>query len=293
MSTDQLQIFAAEAVENLSQTFNHYAAAAQEEFPVLTDTLKSYTAEAIHQSQTLIKSEKLNRWALVGTLFVTYLGLVQVLRFRNLRKLNKKYAAYLKDPYKLDYKVAHGIMNQVMLREAPWMYGFSTQMALIKTYAVAPGTGLLVATRQLTQESTVGKRAEDTGVILSEFIVGELDSERGMKALAKMNWLHRRYGNKIRQPEMLHTLAMFGDYSPSTCLSLAKQNSAGACALVRDVRMALHDSPRKGRNIHLLERNRFPDGDVQPPRHARRPRDLDRRIRQREHILHSQQQSMR
>jgi len=97
-----------------------------------------------------------------------------------------------------------------MLREAPWMYGFSTQMALIKTYAVAPGTGLLVATRQLTQESTVGKRAEDTGVILGQFLVGGLDSDRGMKALSKMNWLHRRYGNKIRRPEMLHTLAMFG-----------------------------------------------------------------------------------
>jgi hypothetical protein len=74
---------------------------------------------------------------------------------------------------------------------------------------VAPGTGLLVQTRQLTSDATVGKRAEDTGVILTEFLVGSMDSERGSKALAKMNWLHRRYGSKIKQPELLHTLSMF------------------------------------------------------------------------------------
>jgi hypothetical protein len=212
MSTDHLQIFAAETVKNLSQTFTHYAAAAQEELPALTDAFKAYTSEALLQSRSLMESEKDSRWAITGTIIITYLFLVQVLRFRNLRQMNRKYAAYIKDPSKLDYKVSHGIMKTVMLREAPWMYGFSTQMALVKTYAVAPGTGLLVATRQLTQESTVGKRAEDTGVILTEFVVGDMDSDRGLKALSKMNWLHRRYGNKIQRPEMLHTLAMFGNF---------------------------------------------------------------------------------
>jgi hypothetical protein len=45
--------------------------------------------------------------------------------------------------------------------------------------------------------------------MITEFLVGSMDSDRGSKALAKMNWLHRRYGSKIKQPELLHTLAMF------------------------------------------------------------------------------------
>lgn len=171
-------------------------------------------------SSTLIKNKTLKlmgtmeilqlpRWTLLATGAVLYLGLVQILRFRSLRNLNKTYAAYLHDPYSLDYKTAHQIMKRVILYETPFMFVFGTQWALLKTYTVAPGTGLLVQTRQLTSGSTVGKRAEDTGVILTEFLVGSMDSDRGSKALAKMNWIHRRYGNKIKQPELLHTLAMF------------------------------------------------------------------------------------
>lgn len=148
-------------------------------------------------------------WPLLGIATLLYLTLVKLLRFQSLRNQTKAYASYLSDPYTLSYTTAHPIMKRIMLYEAPWLYAFSTQWALIKTYAVAPGTGLLVQTRQLTTPSLVGKRAEDTSVILTEFLVGSMDSERGSKALAKMNWLHRRYGSKIKQPELLHTLAMF------------------------------------------------------------------------------------
>jgi hypothetical protein len=157
----------------------------------------------------LMKILQLPLWSLLGIGVVLYLGLVQTLRFRSLRKLNKTYAAYLHDPYSLDYKTAHQIMRRVILYETPFMYAFGTQWALLKTYTVASGTTLLVQTGQLTSDSTVGKRAEDTGVILAEFLVGSVDSDRGSKALAKMNWLHRRYGRKIKQTELLHTLAMF------------------------------------------------------------------------------------
>jgi hypothetical protein len=71
------------------------------------------------------------------------------------------------------------------------------------------GNRFLVQTRQLTSEATVGKRAEDTSVILTEFLVSSMDSDCGSKALAKMNWMHRRYGSEIKQPELLCTLAMF------------------------------------------------------------------------------------
>lgn len=78
-------------------------------------------------------------------------------------------------------------MKRVVLYESPWMYAFGIQWPLLKTYTVATGTGLLVQTRQLTSDSTVGKRAEDTGIILTEFLVDSMDSDRGSKDLAKMN----------------------------------------------------------------------------------------------------------
>jgi hypothetical protein len=169
----------------------------------------SPTKDKILDVMSTMEIMQLHASTLLAIVVVLYLGLVQALRYRSFKNINKTYAAYRRDPYLLDYKTAHQIMKRVMLYEFPWMFAFGTQWALLKTYTVATGTGLLVQTRQITSDSTVGKRAEDTGVILSEFLVGSLDSDRGSKALAKMNWMHRRYGSKIKQPELLHTLAMF------------------------------------------------------------------------------------
>ena len=81
--------------------------------------------------------------------------------------------------------------------------------ALIKSYGIASGTKLLVATRRLTNEKIVGKRSEDTGAILYECLVPGIDSDRGLKALSKMNWIHAQYGSRITNAEVIHTLALF------------------------------------------------------------------------------------
>lgn len=138
-----------------------------------------------------------------------YLFLVRFLRFRAVQRLQDAYAPFVKDPYSLDYQTAHEITKLAMLYDVPWTYFFGITWALIKTYGIASGTSLLVQTRQLTTEAKVGKRAEDTGVLLSEFVLGSVDSDRGMRALSKVNWLHRRYGAKVGNEEMIHTLAMF------------------------------------------------------------------------------------
>jgi len=36
-----------------------------------------------------------------------------------------------------------------------------------------------------------------------------IDSERGRRALAKMNWIHARYGEAITNGDLIHTLALF------------------------------------------------------------------------------------
>jgi ER-bound oxygenase mpaB/B'/Rubber oxygenase, catalytic domain len=147
--------------------------------------------------------------AIISAFLALYIVLVRILRYRALNSLNKKYSRFFKDPHTLDYKTAHEIIKVPMLYDLPLLFGVSTQIGLIKTYGIASGTTLLAATRRLTEVSQVGRRAVDTAVILSEFLVGSMDSDRGLTALAKLNWIHGQYGSKITNPEMIHTLAMF------------------------------------------------------------------------------------
>lgn len=140
--------------------------------------------------------------------FIGYLALVRLLRFRALRQLEREHASLLKDPQAMNYKAAHKIMHLSMLYDCPFIFGFSGQFSLLKTFAITSGTDLLVKTRQLSNSQNVGRRITDTALITTEFVIGSVDSGRGSTALAKMNWIHRQYGDKITQPEMLHTLAV-------------------------------------------------------------------------------------
>lgn len=145
----------------------------------------------------------------VVSLILIYLGLVRQLRFSNVRRLEARFPDSNKNSGSMDHVTAHEILKAVMLKEFPFMYAFSTQWALIKSYGIASGTKLLVQTRRLTNEKTVGKRSEDTGVILGELLLQGLDSERGLLALSKMNWLHAQYGTRISNDDLVHTLALF------------------------------------------------------------------------------------
>jgi len=54
----------------------------------------------------------------------------------------------------------------------------------------------------------VGKRYADTTVLVGEFLVNDIDSERACVALNRMNWIHARYGNKIQMDQMVYTLCL-------------------------------------------------------------------------------------
>ena len=145
----------------------------------------------------------------VASALVLYLLLVRALRYQRVRQLERKYAKYVEKPYAMDYKTAHEIAKLHMLDEQQFLTLLSTQWALIKTYSIARGTRLLVRTRQIGSLKCVGRRAEDTGVFLGELIAGDMDEQRWMAALSKVNWLHSRYKNHITAGEMLSTLAFF------------------------------------------------------------------------------------
>lgn len=54
----------------------------------------------------------------------------------------------------------------------------------------------------------VGKRYADTTVLVGEFLVNDLDSERACVAINRMNWIHSRYGNRIQMDQMVYTLCL-------------------------------------------------------------------------------------
>lgn len=62
---------------------------------------------------------------------------------------------------------------------------------------------------ELNDPTTAARRAEDTGIFVVEFISQGLDSERGSTLLARINWLHSRWGRHIKQDDLLFTLSLF------------------------------------------------------------------------------------
>ncbi|KAL2787359.1 hypothetical protein BJX66DRAFT_286356 [Aspergillus keveii] len=146
---------------------------------------------------------------IILALTTLYLLLTSILRTRHLHNLTKKYAHLTPNPYTMTPAQAHPILLSILTSEFPFSYAVSTQFALLKSYAIPSGTSLLVATRRLTSPRTVAKRSEDTAIFISELLTSGLDTERGLTALSKMNWIHRQYGNKITNEDMIHTFALF------------------------------------------------------------------------------------
>lgn len=98
----------------------------------------------------------------------------------------------------------------------PWTVTVALSFALFKTYAIPSISAVLCKSGQLSTHESAGRRAEDTGIFINEFSgggmsheVAGLDTERGSIALARMNWLHSRYGNLISRDDKLFTLALF------------------------------------------------------------------------------------
>lgn len=54
----------------------------------------------------------------------------------------------------------------------------------------------------------VGKRYADTTVLVGEFLVNDIDSERACIAINRMNWIHSRYSSAIKMDQMVYTLCL-------------------------------------------------------------------------------------
>ncbi|KAL4800218.1 hypothetical protein BDV19DRAFT_384578 [Aspergillus venezuelensis] len=144
----------------------------------------------------------------LALLLPTYLLTISLLHHHTLTTHRKKYTHLTSNPYTMTLSESHSILLTLLTKTYPLSFALSGQIALIKSYSIASGTKLLVSTRRLSTNSGVGKRVEDTAIIFSEILTSGVDSERGLRTLSKLNWIHAQYGNRIKNEEMIHTLAL-------------------------------------------------------------------------------------
>ena len=69
----------------------------------------------------------------------------------------------------------------------------------------------MVATGELENTKLALKRVADTGVLILEFALNSPTSDRAVKAIARMNYLHAPYvkSGKITNDDLLFTLSLF------------------------------------------------------------------------------------
>ena len=97
------------------------------------------------------------------------------------------------------------IVQRLACWEFPWDTTRALELALFRTFCAPRIGGVLHATGEF--EARAQKRYDDTDLIVSEMVEHGLDSERGARALARMNQIHARFA--IGNAEFLYVLSTF------------------------------------------------------------------------------------
>lgn len=161
---------------------------------------------------------------------VSYLLLVRALRYRRRDEISRRYPQYQtrEEMASMSISEAASVLKELGSREFPTTFYTSVSFALFKvsrefsdlgcsrlrhaqTYGIPTISKLLVATSQLSGDTTASKRRTDTGVLMSEIIWNTPDSRRNVDAIARVNFLHSRWrqAGKISNDDMLFTLGLF------------------------------------------------------------------------------------
>ncbi|KAK9327259.1 hypothetical protein V1520DRAFT_299690 [Lipomyces starkeyi] len=143
--------------------------------------------------------------------FLLYALLCSVLRFRRRDAMHKKFNYTRATFSKMTNVDAQAIMSYLGELEFPKIFLASIQFALFKTYGIPTISELLVATKEFSTPENASKRYADTGILIGEFTSHHPQSDRVIKALARMNYIHNRYqtAGKIHNDDLLYTLSVF------------------------------------------------------------------------------------
>lgn len=146
----------------------------------------------------------------------------------------------------------------------PWDTTRSLELALYRTYAVPSISVLLDATGEFARRAQ--KRYDDTALLVAEFTEWGYDSERGRRALRRMNQIHHRY--RIANADYLYVLSTFV-FEPIRWNArfgwrlLSEKERLASFYLWREIgqRMNLHDIPETYEELEryniAYERERF------------------------------------
>lgn len=150
--------------------------------------------------------------SVIGTL-IAYSAICQVLRYRRIKSLQRKYdtATEKKPLSSMTDEEAYSIQKLVSDAEFPALFEKGLQLALFRTYGIPTISKILAKTAQLGTSENVAKRYADTAVIISEIYSSAPTGERGIEAFARLNYLHGHYrkDGRITNDDMLYTLALF------------------------------------------------------------------------------------
>jgi hypothetical protein len=141
-------------------------------------------------------------WTASITGIIVYLGIVRSFRYRTL-----SYIKQASEPSRQDLKAIHDIFFRTVYVEFPFLSITSLSFGFLKTYAIPSISHLLAKTGELGDVKNVGRRYDDTEIIIREFAEHALDSDRATAGIGRMNALHSHY--KIANRDYLYVLSVF------------------------------------------------------------------------------------
>ncbi|OLN96963.1 hypothetical protein CCHL11_07431 [Colletotrichum chlorophyti] len=170
-------------------------------------------------------SMMLNSWTVVSTtvlLLAGWVALCASLRFRRIDNLQIRLGYTDRASLaRMTNDDAQIILKNMIEFEFPKLYVLSLQFAIFKTYGFETMSRLIVATKNLADPVNAKKRYEDTTVIFGEqinrasdtpsrFTLNPPTSDRALKAISRMNYLHSGYlaAGQISNSDLLYTLAV-------------------------------------------------------------------------------------
>ncbi|XXH05333.1 hypothetical protein Hte_011758 [Hypoxylon texense] len=143
---------------------------------------------------------------------LAYLGLCRTLRFRREHALRRKFGYPDRASLaRMTTEDAQQIIHFLSSWEFPLFNFLALEFGLFKTYGVESISRLLLATGNLTDPVKSLKRFEDTAAMIGEWLQNPPTSERAMRGVARMNFLHSKYVREgtISNADLLYTLSVF------------------------------------------------------------------------------------
>ena len=152
------------------------------------------------------------RATIFGPVFLCYLGVVRVLRFRRSKVVIAKLGMHSRSDYaSLTVDQAQEILQGLAEWEFSKIFSASVLFALIRIHDVPSVSRLLVSTSELVDIERISERTADTGVLVLEFCINRPSSQRSKEAIVRMNSSYEQYIHRkeVSKADMLYTLSLF------------------------------------------------------------------------------------